>query len=77
MFVALADCGSLDLKKFSRGYWSYARSQRMDGTGFTLRQGRSLEPTLERFIQDARADIKTFLKHRHWRREKRKRLAFF
>ena len=76
MFVALADCGSLDLKKFSGGYRSYAR-QRMGGTGFTLRQGRSLEPALKRFIQSAGADIKAFLKGRPWRREKRKRLAFF
>ena len=77
MFVALADCGSLDLKKFSGGYWSYAHSQRMGGTGFTLRQGRSLEPALKRFIQSAGADVKAFLKRRPWCREKRKGLAFF
>ena len=29
MFVALANCGSLDLKKFSRGYRSYAPGLRI------------------------------------------------
>jgi len=68
VFVALADCGSLDLKKFSRGYWSYARSQRMGGTGLTLRQCRSLEPALKRFIQRAGGDVEAFPERRPWRR---------
>ena len=77
MFVALADCGSLDLKEFSRSYRSYARSQRVSGTGFILVQGRSLEPALKRFIQGADADAKIFLERLPRRREKRKGLAFF